>query len=159
GAQNDIQQATNIAKTMVTELGMSDKIGPVNYAMQADSGFLGREHGLASDISPDTMEAIHQEIRSIIQQQYDRARQIIIEHRKLLDTIAECLLEHETITGEEVAALARGDDFGEFRAAQARAYREARPVGLVLEKKEREKKEKKDEPDVGLSGAEGLAHS
>ena len=100
-------------------------------------------------ISPETMEGIHKEIREIIQQQYERARSIIVDNRDELDLIAGELLEHETLTGEEVAAIIRGDSLEEYRAAKERARRPATPPAKV---------QGEDEPDVGLSGAEGLAH-
>ena len=92
GAQNDIEQATNIAKTMVTELGMSEKIGPIHYGQKNENDYLGRESGLAYDLSQDTREAIHKEIRTIIHEQYERAKSIIVEHRPILDAISEALL-------------------------------------------------------------------
>jgi cell division protease FtsH len=150
GAQNDIEQATNIAKTMITELGMSEKIGPINYSRRGDAGFLGGQTAIAYDLSPETMEAIHQEIRDTIQEQYSRAKALILQHRDQLDRIAEALLVHETLTGEEVAAIARGDNLEEFRAARKRAEAERRPPVTAPQPT--------DEPDIGLSGAEGLAH-
>ena len=150
GAQNDIEQATNIAKTMVTELGMSEKIGPINYSRRGDSGYLGGDTAIAYDLSPDTMEEIHKEIRRIIQEQYSRAKALILDRREHLDRIANALLVHETLTGEEVSAVVRGDSLEEFRAAKERAE-QARLDALP-------KPQPTDEPDVGLSGAEGLAH-
>lgn len=150
GAQNDIEQATNIAKMMVTELGMSEAVGPINYSYRNEADFLGSERGIARDISPETMEAIHKEIRSIIQEQYARAESLINSDRECLDKIAQALLEHETLTGEEINAIARGDSLLDFRAAQERA-RQAQPEAPKPTVEE-------DEPDIGLSGAEGLAH-
>ncbi len=149
GAQNDIEQATSLAKTMVCELGMSEVVGPINYASKAEAGYLGRENGLAYDISQDTMETIHKEIRSIIQEQYARAKGILEENRETLDAIAESLLKFETISGEEVAAVIRGDSLEEFRAAQERHERSTTPPPA---------NKPVDEPDVGLAGNEGLAH-
>ncbi len=108
---------------------------------------------MAFDLPPDTLEAIHKEIRSIIQEQYARAKTIITDHREQLDLVATSLLEHETLTGEEVAAILRGDKVDEFRAAKSRARESLnQPPAAAKEKEE-------DEPDVDLSGAEGLAHS
>ncbi|MEE2886739.1 MAG: ATP-dependent zinc metalloprotease FtsH [Planctomycetota bacterium] len=150
GAQNDIEQATNIAKMMVTELGMSEAIGPINYSFRGESDFLGMERGISRDISQETLETIHEEIRSIVQQQYAHAESIIKANRECLDTIAEALMKYETLTGEEIGAIMRGDNLNDFRAAQERAQRT--PVDGAKSSVE------EDEPDVGLSGAEGLAH-
>ena len=108
------------------------------------------DQDIAYDLSPDTMEAIHKEIRQTIQDQYARAKSLILEHRDQLDWIADALLEHETLTGEEVLAITRGDSLDEFRKAKERAEAERAPKVPAPQPK--------DEPDVGLSGAEGLAH-
>ena len=151
GAQNDIEQATNIAKTMVTELGMSEKIGPINYSQRSDPGYLGRETSMAYDLSPDTMETIHNEIREIIFEQYERAKSIIVKDRSTLERIAECLLEYETITGDELAAIIRGDSLADYRSAKTR-------TANSTTESQTSSGAPADEPDVGLSGAEGLAH-
>ena len=151
GAQNDIEKATHLAKVMVCELGMSDVIGPIKYSVDADNPFLGSDFRLGSDISPATLESIDREIRSIIDTEYERAKKMIVDHRPQLDAIAEGLLKYETLSGEEVAAVLRGDDLADYRAAQERARPKA-PAPPAEEAK-------RDEPDVGLSGAEGLAHS
>jgi cell division protease FtsH len=157
GAQNDIEKATEVARMMVCQLGMSEAIGPINYGAKNDISYLGREQTLAYDLSQDTMEQIHAEVRRIIQEQYARAEKIIEEHAEVLHAIAESLLKHETLSGQEVLAIARGDDLDEFRTAQERALKakeakeEARNLASAAA-------EERDEPDVGLSGAEGLAH-
>jgi cell division protease FtsH len=120
GAANDIEQATRFAKMMVCEFGMSEAVGPVKYTLDQESPFLGREFHLGADISEQTMELIHREIRKILETQYERARALVRTHRAKLDAIAQGLLRHETLTGEEVAAVVRGDDLEEFRAARER---------------------------------------
>ncbi|MEM7205690.1 MAG: ATP-dependent zinc metalloprotease FtsH [Planctomycetota bacterium] len=150
GAQNDIEKATHLAKVMVCELGMSEKVGPVKYAMDQDSPFLGREFRLSADLSPQTLELIDGEVRQILDVQYQRAKDLIESNRPHLDLIAEGLLKYETLTGDEVGAVLRGDDLGEFRAARERKEAQAARAA--------EAAAQRDEPDVGLSGAEGLAH-
>ncbi len=149
GAQNDIEQATNLAKIMVCELGMSDVVGPINYTAPRESNFLGRDFALAQDLSEEILAMINNEVRRICDEQYDRARQLLLEHRGQLDAITDGLMRFETLSGDEIAAVLRGDDLEEFRKARARAN--GTPI--------RPSKEGVDEPDVGLSGAEGLAHS
>ncbi len=158
GAQNDIEKATEIAKMMVCQLGMSEVIGPINYGAKNEVSYLGREMALAYDVSQDTMEKIHAEVRRIIHEQYQRAETIIHENRKVLEAIAEGLLRHETLTGQEVLAIARGDDLEEFRASQERAQK-AKEAKDEARRKASTAAEERDEPEVGLSGAEGLAHS
>jgi cell division protease FtsH len=149
GAQNDIEQATKLAKVMVCELGMSEKVGPIKYTLDQSNNFLGREFMLGSDLSPATLDAINSEVRAIIDQQYARAAKLLEDNLHHLETIAAGLLKYETLTGDEVAAVLRGDDLDEYRAAQVR-NRPAPP--LAKDKAARES------PDIGLSGAEGLAH-
>ena len=145
GAQNDIQQATNLAKIMVCELGMSEVVGPLNYTAPRESNFLGREFMVASDISEDTLSTINKEVRRICDEQYDRARDLILANRARLDAITEGLLQFETLTGDEVAAVLRGDDLARYRAARQRS--ELSPT---------RPSEELPQPDVDLSGAEGF---
>ncbi|MEY4673755.1 MAG: ATP-dependent zinc metalloprotease FtsH [Planctomycetota bacterium] len=120
GAQNDIEQATNLAKVMVCELGMSPKVGPIKYTTDEQNPFLGREFHMASDLSQRTLELINDEVRRLIEEQYAAARQLLVEHREKLDRLAEALLRYETISGDEVAAVLRNDNLEEFRAAAQR---------------------------------------
>ena len=159
GAQNDIEQATNLARVMVCELGMSEKVGPIKYTEDDESPFLGREFRLAN-ISQRTLELIDEEVRYIIDSQYAKARQLLESNRQKLNTVAEALLKHETLSGDEVSALMRGDDLVEYREAQKRLQREKeqparRPEPEAVESKQPEKASdpSKSKPDVGLSGA------
>jgi cell division protease FtsH len=149
GAQNDIEKATHLAKVMVCELGMSDAVGPIRYTVDADSPFLGKEFRMSQDLSPRTLEMLNQEVRAIIDQQYARAKNLILSHRKHLDAIADGLLKYETLTGEEVSAILRGDDLDEFRVARERS---ATPPKVP------QNQPAQGELEIGLSGAEGLAH-
>jgi len=120
GAQNDIEQATNLAKVMVCELGMSPKAGPIKYTSDDQNPFLGREFHLAGDLSEKTLELINEEVRRLIEEQYEAARRLLLDNRQSLDRVAVALLRYETLTGDEVAAILRGDDIDEYRAAQTR---------------------------------------
>ena len=139
---------------MVAELGMSDSIGPVNYAAAADSSFLGREFAFGKDHSEATAELIDKEVRRIIDDCYQKAEKLLRDHRDKLDTIALNLLKHETLTGAEVMAILRGDTVEGYRSARER---DAKPPVPAVEAS----REKRGEHvgDVGLSGAEGLAGS
>jgi len=109
GAQDDIKRATRLARAMVCELGMSEKLGPIAYGENEESIFLGRE--MASrreDYSEDTAREIDQEVRRIVEEQYDTARRIIGDNRERLDRLAEALLERETLDSEEIEAALQG---------------------------------------------------
>jgi cell division protease FtsH len=110
GAGNDIERATETARSMVTEWGMSDLFGPLNFATAKSEVFLGRDIGGGGDRhSEETAKNIDAEIRRIVTQQYDRATSILTEHRKELEQIAEALLEFETIDGSDIDRLLRGE--------------------------------------------------
>ncbi len=156
GAQNDIEQATNLARVMVCELGMSAKVGPIKYTADDENPFLGREFRLGGGVSERTLELIDTEVRRIIDEQYEAARALLVGHRGSLDAIAEALLKHETLSGDEIGALLRGDTVEGFRMAQQRQAQNAeraatpRPAPAPQPNGERTGDAK---PDVGLSGA------
>ncbi|HEY6561235.1 MAG TPA: ATP-dependent zinc metalloprotease FtsH [Polyangiaceae bacterium] len=109
GAQDDIKRATRLARAMVCELGMSEKLGPVAYGENEESIFLGRE--MASrreDYSEATAREIDQEVRRIVEEQYDTARRIVADNRDKLDRLAHALLERETLDSEEIEAALQG---------------------------------------------------
>jgi cell division protease FtsH len=112
GAAGDIKQVTKIARHMVCDWGMSP-LGPVAYGDHHDTVFLGREITRNENISEETAKKIDEEIHRIIDEQYQRATQIIRDHRSALDKIAEALLEHETIDGKHVLEILQ---FGEIRS-------------------------------------------
>ncbi len=109
GAGNDIERATELARSMVTEWGMSDVFGPLNFSSGKHEVFLGRDFSNNDHISEDTSMRIDAEIRRIVTQQYERAMKILTEHRKELEAIGEALLEHETIDGNDIDLLLRGE--------------------------------------------------
>ncbi len=112
GAAGDIKQITKIARHMVCDWGMSP-LGPVALGGHHDTVFLGREITRNENISEETARAIDREIHRIIDEQYNRAKQLIMEHRPALEKIAEALLEHETIDGKHVMEILQ---FGEIRS-------------------------------------------
>ncbi len=109
GASNDIQQATGLARRMVTEWGMSDKLGRLRYSDNEEEVFLGHSVTQRKNVSDATARLIDEEIRRIIDEAEGDARRILTEHRADLDTISLALLEFETLSGEEVKALLRGE--------------------------------------------------
>ena len=114
GAGNDIEQATKLARKMVTEWGMS-RLGPISLARQGGNVFLGREIGRGSDFSQQLQGEADQEIRRIIQEQYQVAADVISAQREQLTIIAEALLEVETLEGSEVSLLLDGMSVEELR--------------------------------------------
>jgi cell division protease FtsH len=115
GAANDIQQATDLARRMVCEFGMSEKLGPVTYTDEEEHLFLGREIARTRSHSEETARLIDSEIRRLVEEAYARARDIITHNREKLEAIAEALLKYETITGEEVQMLLRGEKIDELK--------------------------------------------
>jgi cell division protease FtsH len=109
GAADDIKRATRLARAMICELGMSDKLGPLAYGEQEENVFLGREiTQRREDYSEATAKEIDQEIRAIVDRQYEIARKLIAENREKLDRVAENLLERETLDSEEITAAIEG---------------------------------------------------
>lgn len=105
GAHNDIEQATRIARMMVTELGMSE-LGPIKYASGEDAVFLGRDYTSTSNThSGQIAFEIDQQVRKIIDECYSQCTKIITEQKDKLEMIAEALLEHETLNNEQIESL------------------------------------------------------
>jgi cell division protease FtsH len=105
GAAGDIKQATHVARKMVTEWGMSEKIGMVNVSDHEEHMFLGRDLFKGREVSEQTSRDIDEEIRSIIDLCYARAREIITTHRDRLIALAEALLEYETLDAEQIEEI------------------------------------------------------
>ena len=108
GAGNDIERATEIARKMVCEWGMSDKLGPVTFGKKEEEIFLGREIAQHRDYSENTARDIDQEVRVIISQAEKRAESIISENITLLHNLAAALLEHEILDGEQIDQILKG---------------------------------------------------
>lgn len=109
GASNDIERATKLAKSMVTEYGMSDRIGPVSYSSGSGEVFLGRDYGHAKDYSEAFAQEIDEEISAIIHNGYDRTEKILTEHMDKLHELAQYLIKYEKIDGEKFAKLMNGE--------------------------------------------------
>ncbi|MEW5964359.1 MAG: ATP-dependent zinc metalloprotease FtsH [Pseudomonadota bacterium] len=109
GASSDISQATNIARRMVTEWGMSEKLGPLLYNENQQEVFLGHSITQQQNMSEETARLIDEEIRRIVNGGYDKAWEVLSGHRNELEAITQALMEYETISGDEVGRLMRGD--------------------------------------------------
>jgi len=110
GAANDIQQATSIARSMVTEYGMSNKLGRLRYVDNQEEVFLGHSISRSQTISGATAKMIDEEIRRLIEEAEDKAREVLSTHMDDLHNVAKALLDYETLTGEDVQAVLDGQE-------------------------------------------------
>jgi cell division protease FtsH len=108
GASNDIERATEIARSMVTKWGLSEKLGPLTYSEDEGEVFLGRSVTEHKNVSDQTAHAIDEEIRAIIDDNYQRAKQILIDNEKQLHLMAEALIKYETIDEEQIKDIMEG---------------------------------------------------
>ena len=151
GASSDIKQATKIARHMVCDWGMSD-LGPVAYGENQDQVFLGKEINRTQNYSESTAERIDKAITKIVTEQFQRATEVIKEHRESLVKIAEALLEYETIEGVHVHEIIK---HGEIRTP-VKTIKDSLDTGEDDEEEAEEKKKadgKRKEDDGGLSSS------
>ncbi|HRK97113.1 MAG TPA: ATP-dependent zinc metalloprotease FtsH [Alphaproteobacteria bacterium] len=109
GASSDIKMATDIARRMVTEWGMSSKLGPLRYAGDQEEVFLGHSVSQTKTMSDETANVVDSEIRRIVEQAYARATEILNDKLSDLHTLAKALLEYELLSGDEIRGLLRGE--------------------------------------------------
>jgi cell division protease FtsH len=105
GAQNDIERATQIARAMVTQYGMSEVVGPRQVGSGDSDGFAGRDSASARDYSDHVAAAVDGEVRRLVDEARQRARGILVEHRSVLDDLAAALVEHETLGDAELTTI------------------------------------------------------
>jgi cell division protease FtsH len=105
GAGNDIERATELARKMVCEWGMSEKLGPLTYGQKEEQIFLGREISQHRDYSEETALQIDAEVRRLVMEAYARAKALLQRHMDTLHKLAETLLEKETLDGPEIDLL------------------------------------------------------
>ena len=109
GAGNDIEKATDIARKMVCEWGMSEKLGPLSYGKKEESVFLGRDYGSRqADYSEQTALEIDQEVRAIVQRQYEKVKGFLGSNAAQLEALAKALIERETLDADEIKAVLEG---------------------------------------------------
>src|SRR5437879_8522525 len=109
GAANDFEKATDLARKMVTEFGMSDKLGPLTLGTKHGPVFLGRDLVESRNYSDEIAYEIDKEVRGIIDECYGRARGVLTDHRVILDRVAKALLERESLDSDELALLVAGE--------------------------------------------------
>lgn len=121
GAQSDIQIASKLVRRMVTQWGMSDRLGPISFGEREEQIFLGREIQQHQDYSEETARVIDEEVKRIISECYDRAKEIIEKNLDILHTMAQALLERETLDREEIELLLRHEALPPVRRRHAPA--------------------------------------
>ncbi len=109
GASNDIERATDLARSMITRYGFSEKLGPIVYGHDNSEVFLGRDYSQGRNYSENVAAEIDGEIRELIDTSYENAKQILLNHRDQLDKVAHYLMEHEKIDGEDFYKLMNGE--------------------------------------------------
>lgn len=132
GASNDLERATAIARKMVCEWGMSDKLGPLAYGEKEGEVFLGRDYGHVKNYSEATAKAIDEEIREIVETNYARTTELLREKQDALIRISEELLVRENLEGEEVRALAAGQEIAAMPEANEAPATETPAVAAVV---------------------------
>ena len=108
GASSDIQYATQLARDMVTRWGMSDALGPLQYAEPDEEVFLGYSVNRSRQMSNETAQAIDAEIRKVVEDGYARAKTVLTENAEELEMLAKALLEYETLSGDEITMVLAG---------------------------------------------------
>jgi cell division protease FtsH len=108
GASSDIQQATKLARAMVTQWGFSSELGTVMYGDNQEEVFLGYSMGKQQTISEETARKIDSEVRRLVETGYAEARRILTDKREQLEALAKALLEYETLSGDEIVGLLAG---------------------------------------------------
>jgi cell division protease FtsH len=108
GASNDIERATEIARNMVTKWGLSEKLGPLTYSEDEGEVFLGRSVTQHKHVSDDTANTIDEEVRKIIDRNYQRAKDILIEHEDKLHVMAKALMKYETLDTAQIKEIMEG---------------------------------------------------
>lgn len=117
GASNDIERATDLARSMITRYGFSEKLGPIVYGHDNSEVFLGRDYSQGRNYSENVAAEIDGEIRELIDTSYENAKQILLNHRDQLDKVAHYLMEHEKIDGEDFYKLMNGESLDDNTVA------------------------------------------
>jgi cell division protease FtsH len=127
GARDDIHRASQMARMMVREWGMSEAVGPVSYEEAEEHLFLGREIARSHNHSNEVSQLIDREVKNLIDESYKRARELIVQNRDKLERLAQALLKYETLSGDEVVHILRGEDIERLRQSDGSNVINARP--------------------------------
>ena len=113
GAGNDIERATEMARKMVCEWGMSEKMGPLTYGTKEEQVFLGKDFSSQKNFSDQTAKLIDQEVKTLVMGGYTRATELLTQNRDKLEEMAQALLEHETLNAKEIQNILNGKDISD----------------------------------------------
>ena len=128
GASNDLQQATNIARQMITKYGFSERLGPVVYGTAQEETFLGRDLGMGKGYSESTAAEIDSEMRDIIDEAYETCRRTLTEHMDQLHALAQALMEREKLNEAEFNAIMKGETLPARESESSKAETPAQPA-------------------------------
>ena len=148
GAGNDIERATEMARKMVCEWGMSDKMGPLTYGAKEEQVFLGKDFSSQKNFSDQTAKLIDQEVKALVMGGYNKAKELLEENIVSLKNIAEALLEHETLTGKEIRRIIDG----KFDSEEGQSNDDGQSS---VKKSSVENKQKKDDREGGTGDVLG----
>jgi cell division protease FtsH len=159
GASNDLQRASETARRMVTQYGMSENLGPLTFGHDPAQPFVGRDYGMGQEYSDETAQKIDAEIRRVVDEAYQKASDILTVHREQLDQLSALLVEKETIDREEFEALLDGRDPEEvFRARdEARARKAAESKRVQRQRRPRSEQEAVEPEGHGSVATGGVA--
>ena len=153
GAGNDLERATEMARKMVCEWGMSEKLGPLTFGQREEAIFLGREIAQHRDYSEETAQLIDAEVKRLVMENYERARDLLRRHQETLEILAQALLERETLNLEEVDEIVRASVTKEW-GEEPPPVKVARPRRPAAEKPRPEAGDKQpprtDQPGSGV---------
>jgi len=134
GASGDIQMATKLARAMVTKYGLSENLGPIQYDENEEEVFLGHSVARQQNVSEATAQEIDKEIRRFVDEAYQQARKILSEHLDDLHMVARALLEYETLSGDEIKALLRGETIDRPSVHDDEPSPDSKPSGSTVPK-------------------------
>lgn len=109
GASGDINMATSMARKMVTEWGMSDRLGPLRYSNNEESGYYGHSMAVSKNVSDETAKLVDEETKRIVEEAYEHCQKVLTDNIGELHTVAQGLLEYELLSGDEIKALIKGE--------------------------------------------------
>ena len=145
GAGNDIERATEMARKMVCEWGMSEKMGPLSYGSKEEQVFLGRDFSNQKNFSDQTAKLIDQEVKTLVMGGYSRATELLQKNRDILENLAQALLERETLNAEEVKNIIDGKNDSDLDSSGEESQK-------IQPKVPAEKLKAKTDPEEGLLG-------
>ena len=148
GGHNDLQRSTAIARSMITQYGMSERLGPITYEKDTDTVFLGRDYGKSKNFSEQIATEIDKEVRGIIHDCYEKAKEIIKINIELLRTIAHYLLEVETLTKEDIDEIVETNKLSRWDNVLAEELNSTESTKEVVNEVAKETTEENAEEDI-----------